>query len=71
MTRPVGMAGTGYVVVELTTLGPLLLTPSPVTLQEAVALTRGEARYTRRVRWVGDDLAKIVTPHQLTHPTPS
>jgi hypothetical protein len=52
--RPVGMAGTGYVVVELTPLGQILLTPQTVTLAEAWALTRGDARYHRRIVWVGD-----------------
>jgi hypothetical protein len=45
--------GSGYVVLELTAWGELLVTPSPVTLAEARALTSGEQRYVRRIRYVG------------------
>jgi hypothetical protein len=48
-----GDLGSGYVVLELTAWGEFLVTPSPVTLTEARALTAGEQRYVRRIRYVG------------------
>jgi hypothetical protein len=55
MTRPVGMAGPGYIVLEMTPLGQILVTPQTVTLAEAWALTRGDSRYVRRIHWVGQE----------------